>query len=175
MIFSRIKERREQLGMTQPQLADALGVSKGAIGNYETDANSPKASILYKVFDVLQCDANYIFQDKVKERKEWVQIPLPAPNQRALNFNGSRLFSFVYQRFADFQLCPIEHIAFLCGHVLPLKMSYVLSYDKSAGVVQNQPFGKMPNLSITVKIRIIISGRSRSSSLLPLIPSFTLL
>lgn len=71
-IGSRIKERREQLGMTQPQLADALGVSKGAIGNYETDANSPKASILYKVFDVLQCDANYIFQDEVKERKEWV-------------------------------------------------------------------------------------------------------
>lgn len=69
-IGSRIKERREQLGMTQPQLSDALGVSKGEIGNYETDANSPKASILYKVFDVLQCDANYIFQDEVKERKE---------------------------------------------------------------------------------------------------------
>ena len=133
-IGSRIKERREQLGMTQPQLADALGVSKGAIGNYETDANSPKASILYKVFDVLQCDANYIFQDEVKERKEWVQIPLPAPNQRALNFNGSRLFSLVYQRFADIRLCRTRHIVFPVRHVLPLKMSYVLSHDKSTGV-----------------------------------------
>lgn len=132
-IGSRIKERREQLGMTQPQLADALGVSKGAIGNYETDANSPKASILYKVFDVLQCDANYIFQDEVKERKEWVQIPLPAPNQRALNFNGSRLFSFVYQRFADIRLCRTRHIVFPSRHILPFKMSYVLSYNKSTG------------------------------------------
>ena len=36
---TRLKARREQLGITQPQLAEMLGVSKGAIGNYETDAN----------------------------------------------------------------------------------------------------------------------------------------
>lgn len=62
-IGSRIKERREALGITQVELARLIGVTKGAIGNYETDANSPKASILYKVFEVLQCDANYLFQD----------------------------------------------------------------------------------------------------------------
>lgn len=66
-IGSRIKERRESLGMTQVQLAALLGVTKGAIGNYETDANSPKASLMYKVFDVLKCDANYLFQDEMKE------------------------------------------------------------------------------------------------------------
>lgn len=64
---SRMKERRESLGMTQVQLADLLGVTKGAIGNYETGANSPKASIMYKVFEVLKCDANYLFQDEMKE------------------------------------------------------------------------------------------------------------
>ena len=62
---TRLKARREQLGITQPQLAEMLGVSKGAIGNYETDANSPKATILFKVFDVLKCDANYLFQDEI--------------------------------------------------------------------------------------------------------------
>ena len=60
-IGERIKERREELGITQIQLAELIGVTKGAIGNYETDANSPKASIMYKVFEALQCDANYIF------------------------------------------------------------------------------------------------------------------
>lgn len=64
---SRMKERRESLGMTQVQLAELLGVTKGAIGNYETGANSPKASIMYKVFEVLKCDANYLFQDEMKE------------------------------------------------------------------------------------------------------------
>lgn len=62
---TRLKARREQLGITQPQLAEMLGVSKGAIGNYETDANSPKATILFKVFDALKCDANYLFQDEM--------------------------------------------------------------------------------------------------------------
>lgn len=65
-VGSRMKERREALGMTQVQLAALLGVTKGAIGNYETGANSPKASILYKVFEVLKCDANYLFQDEMR-------------------------------------------------------------------------------------------------------------
>ena len=29
--------------------------------------NSPRATILYKVFDILHCDANYLFQDEMKE------------------------------------------------------------------------------------------------------------
>jgi transcriptional regulator with XRE-family HTH domain len=65
-IGSRIKARREQLGITQPELARLIGVTKGAIGNYETDANSPKASMMYRLFDVLKCDANYLFQDETE-------------------------------------------------------------------------------------------------------------
>ena len=68
-IGTRIKERREELGMTQTQLADKIGVSKGAIGNYETDANSPKASMMYKIFAALDCDANYLYQDESPELK----------------------------------------------------------------------------------------------------------
>ncbi len=30
---TRLKEKREALGITQPQLAEMSGVSKGAIGN----------------------------------------------------------------------------------------------------------------------------------------------
>jgi len=77
-IGSRIKERREELGITQIELATRLGVSKGAIGNYETDANSPKASIMYRIFDILQCDANYLYQDEIGERETIV----PPKNER---------------------------------------------------------------------------------------------
>lgn len=72
---SRMKERRESLGITQVQLAELLGVTKGAIGNYETDANSPKSSILYKIFEALNCDANYLFQDEIRERGEYTASP----------------------------------------------------------------------------------------------------
>ena len=64
---TRLKEKREAIGITQPQLAEMLGVSKGAIGNWETDVNSPRATLLYDLFDILNCDANYLFQDKMKE------------------------------------------------------------------------------------------------------------
>lgn len=66
---SRLKEKRESLNITQPQLAEMLGVSKGAIGNWETDVNSPRATLLYDLFDILHCDANYLFQDEMRELK----------------------------------------------------------------------------------------------------------
>lgn len=64
---TRLKEKRESLGITQPQLAEMLNVSKGAIGNWETDVNSPRAALLYNLFEILHCDANYLFQDKTRE------------------------------------------------------------------------------------------------------------
>ncbi len=67
---TRLKEKRESLGITQPQLAEMLNVSKGAIGNWETDVNSPRATLLYDLFDILHCDANYLFQDETRELYE---------------------------------------------------------------------------------------------------------
>lgn len=80
-IGSRMKERREELGMTQTQLAEKIGVTKGAIGNYETDANSPKASIMYKIFEALQCDANFLYQDEMFDA---ASVVLPAGEREIL-------------------------------------------------------------------------------------------
>ena len=63
---SRLRQRREQLGLTQQQLAEALGITRAAVGNYEQEVSSPKADILYDVFDALKCDANFLFQDEMK-------------------------------------------------------------------------------------------------------------
>ena len=62
---SRLKERRESLGLKQGELGKLLGITGSAIGNYENGVSSPKADILYRVFDVLQCDANFLFQDEM--------------------------------------------------------------------------------------------------------------
>jgi len=61
-IGQRLKEARLMRKMTQPELAVAVGVTKGAIGNYETDISSPNEPILIKLMDVLQIDANYLYQ-----------------------------------------------------------------------------------------------------------------
>lgn len=64
-IGTRIKQRREELGLTQPILAQLVGVSKGSIGNYEIGVSNPNEPILIKLFEALNCDANYLYQDYI--------------------------------------------------------------------------------------------------------------
>lgn len=63
---TRIKERREQLHLTRSELADKIGVTQSAISNYENAISSPKIELLYKLFDALKCDANYLYQDEMQ-------------------------------------------------------------------------------------------------------------
>lgn len=67
-IGTRIKECREKLGMTQEELATLLGVSKGAIGNYEAGIGYPKVENMTKLFKILKTDANFLFQDEVSTK-----------------------------------------------------------------------------------------------------------
>jgi transcriptional regulator with XRE-family HTH domain len=65
-IGQRLKAARLAQRITQEDLAKSVGVTKGAIGNYETDVSSPKDSILIKLMEVLQIDANYVYQDYIR-------------------------------------------------------------------------------------------------------------
>lgn len=62
-IGKRIKEARENLGLTQSELAALVGVTGSAITNYEKETSHPKESVMYKLFNALKVDANYLFQD----------------------------------------------------------------------------------------------------------------
>lgn len=62
-IGKRIKEARENLGLTQSELAALVGVTGSAITNYEKETSHPKESVMYKLFEALKVDANYLFQD----------------------------------------------------------------------------------------------------------------
>lgn len=65
-VGSRIKELREMRNISRSKLAESLGVTVGAISNYENGVSSPKEPILFNIMEVLHCDANYIFQDAMK-------------------------------------------------------------------------------------------------------------
>ena len=62
-IGQRLKQARISQNMTQEDLAYAVGITKGAIGNYETEVSSPKESILIKLMEALHVDANFLYQD----------------------------------------------------------------------------------------------------------------
>lgn len=59
----RMRQRREELGMSRGELAGLLGVSLSAVGNYETDQNTMRSDLLPRLFHALQVDPNYMYQD----------------------------------------------------------------------------------------------------------------
>ncbi len=59
----RLRERRIELGMSQAELAKALGVSLSAVSNYENGQNAMREDALLRLFRVLDVDANYLYQD----------------------------------------------------------------------------------------------------------------
>ena len=67
-IGKRIKEARIAKGLTQEELAKMVGVTKGAIANYENNASHPKEPVMYSLMNTLSVDANFLFQDCVKTK-----------------------------------------------------------------------------------------------------------
>lgn len=96
---NRLRERREQLDLTQSDVALLLGITPGAVGNYENGVSTPKADILFKVFDALKCDANYLFQDEMKNMtREDSATPFEMENlvkkYRILDEHGREMVDF---------------------------------------------------------------------------------
>ena len=60
-IADRLKEARLRLGMTQEELAKKIGVTKGAIANYENGVSLPKVEFLYPLMEALGIDANFVY------------------------------------------------------------------------------------------------------------------
>lgn len=97
-IGSRLKDARIGQKLTQEELARAVGVTKGAIGNYETGVSSPKEPVLIKLMEVLNIDANYIYQDYVtfENNANIALAPSAAESEllslyRSLNADGQSL------------------------------------------------------------------------------------
>ncbi len=60
-VGERIRRRRILLGLTQDQLADALGISYQQIQKYETGANRVSAGRLAQIADVLEVQPGWFF------------------------------------------------------------------------------------------------------------------
>lgn len=62
-VGKRIKQRREELGLTQEQLALKLGVATNYISTIERGASFPRYEKIVMILNTLQTSADYIFCD----------------------------------------------------------------------------------------------------------------
>ena len=104
-IGKRIKEARLNRGLTQEELSRLLGVTKGAIANYENETSHPKEPIMYKLIEVLNVDANYLFQDAVNIPKKVNDVTFAEyehiKKYRDLDDYGKRLVDTVIDQEAE--------------------------------------------------------------------------
>jgi transcriptional regulator with XRE-family HTH domain len=61
-VGKRIRHRRWQVGMTQQQLADAVGIKFQQIQKYETGMNRVSASRLWDIASALDISIGYFFE-----------------------------------------------------------------------------------------------------------------
>ena len=52
-IGKQIKERRDTLGLTQPDLAEMAGISKNTLYKIETGQGNPTLNVLHKIAEIL--------------------------------------------------------------------------------------------------------------------------
>ncbi|MBD5114790.1 MAG: helix-turn-helix transcriptional regulator [Ruminococcaceae bacterium] len=62
-VGKRIKQRREELGLTQEQLAERLGVATNYISTIERGASFPRYEKLVMILNALHTSADSIFCD----------------------------------------------------------------------------------------------------------------
>lgn len=74
--MSKIKEKRESIGITQAGLAEKAGLSRATIVNYESGKRSPRELDLHRIADALGCTASDLLGDP------------PAPRQRRRSRDG---------------------------------------------------------------------------------------
>ena len=56
----RLKELRLSSGLTQKEVAEKVGLTKNALGNYEAGIREPYLTILIKLCDLFDVSADYL-------------------------------------------------------------------------------------------------------------------
>ena len=109
-LCDRLKEARKNAKLNQDQLAEMLGIAKTTVSGYETGRREPEMSTLYKMMDILHVDANYLFQDEMKEIEE-TREPTSEEFEiikkfRKLDKHGKRTVLFLLNEEYERTQCP---------------------------------------------------------------------
>ena len=109
----RIKEARLKMGYTQEQLGSMIGVAKTTVAGYEKN-REPDAATIGLIIDALKVDANFLFQDEMKEL-DTNDFSIPeikmVRKYRALDAHGKRIVDMVLDE--EYSRCENAASAYL--------------------------------------------------------------
>ena len=69
----RLKELRDEHGLTQAELGKLLNISPSAIGMYEQGRREPSIEALIKIADYFRVTTDYLLGRITEEQEKWIQ------------------------------------------------------------------------------------------------------
>lgn len=107
---SPIAQRRIALGMTQQQLAEAIGSTQQTIAQWELGKREPRISSLLRLADALNCNVDELIQKNKEEKKMNGEIVVELVNQEGLWFdsgvfdNAEKAFEWASGRGSNYRV-----------------------------------------------------------------------
>ena len=81
VLGNRIRDRRIELGMTQEELGNAIGVSRAAICEYEKSSRMPKIDKVSKLASALNLEVGYLLGQDVNIVSEDTNLQMKLPKE----------------------------------------------------------------------------------------------
>ena len=100
-----IQETRKQLGLTQEQVAEYLGVSTPAVSKWETGQTCPDITLLPRLARLLKTDLNTLFQFHETLTNEEIMEICKSIKEKGKTDGISAAFSLAEQYLKDYPYC----------------------------------------------------------------------
>jgi putative transcriptional regulator len=124
IIKSRVREKREEMDLTQQELGDLVGVSRQTIYYIEKGDYNPSLILAFKIADVLKTPVNNLFYREpiIKDKVESLSIKEMKDIADKLNMNQEKVVSLSEidetDLLKEFKMMELEKIAKELGYSL---------------------------------------------------------
>lgn len=168
----KIKHLRVKKGMTQEDLASAIGSTKASISNYERNVRIPQYSILFTIADVLDVPMSELITYMPTDESdiEKVVVKNQTDNKRPVRFK--RLMEAfnklsdeaqikAIERVEEFTLIPMYQMSLPEALQRYIYNEYQLSYELSTDTTSQESYELDNGLELLADVRNIVLKRKR--------------
>lgn len=141
----RLKQARFAKGLTQEQLANAIGVAKSTVTGYEKGNSEPDMNKISKIMNTLDIDANYLWQDAMKNQTGSPVLDFSSKERgtikkyRVLDEHGKNAVDAIldveYKRMTHIVKTQVQH---------KNNITYIACYDLAVSAGTGSPMGDTP-------------------------------